>query len=631
MRDRTLLALLLADRSSDAPALLEEAIWRVLQWRLLCWIDADAPWREAWEAVRRAPSARAEAALTGAWGLPGRRTPLVPPPAALDALRTLEPAGPEALEDHYQALMGLRLGPEGLEEAGEDRWERGAWYTPEHLAEAVLAGAIDPLLHRADALRVVDPACGGGRLLRGAAARIGAALGGAEHGAARVYGADLDRVAVALTRATLWATGAPRSAPLPHWTEHIAWGHALLGATPARLAGADPETWCRDPLGADAPGAPPLHWHQRFPEVFSPSRGPAHPSEGWPGGFDAVVGNPPWIAHVGRAARPLPPRVRALYTRHDRAFAGYRTTHGLFVHLGARLLRPGGRLALVLPTSVADLDGYAPTRAAHDALCAVPAPLEHYPGHEFEGVFQPCMVLVSQRSAGPCQPPETWPLVCRALDAAGQRLLARLAALPPVAPATFGERGLQTDRRIRAALLCGDGPDAAHPIPLRRGQDIRAFRRLPPGCHGEAQVIGPLLRQERGEVLVRQTARFPVAAVSDGIAFRNSILAGFAVGPWTPHALTAWLNSAPVRWLHFHRYRDAREGMPQVKIKHLRSTPMAPEWLLPELDRIGKEADGVGLSATMQGALDRLVGGAWGLSEAELARVAGWAAGMGGI
>ncbi|GAB2798227.1 N-6 DNA methylase [Streptomyces chlorus] len=39
-----------------------------------------------------------------------------------------------------------------------------------------------------------------------------------------------------------------------------------------------------------------FHWHLEFPEVFSvpESGGGAQPGTGWVGGFDAVVGNPPW-------------------------------------------------------------------------------------------------------------------------------------------------------------------------------------------------------------------------------------------------------------------------------------------------------------------------------------------------
>ena len=63
---------------------------------------------------------------------------------------------------------------------------------------------------------------------------------------------------------------------------------------------------------------------------------------------------------------------------------------------------------------------------------------------------------------------------------------------------------------------------------------------------------------QRVGALVRQTARYPIAAVSDGMAFRNSLLAVFGNEQWPAAALAWLLNSALVRWLHFMRFRDAR-------------------------------------------------------------------------
>jgi len=37
-----------------------------------------------------------------------------------------------------------------------------------------------------------------------------------------------------------------------------------------------------------------FHWHAAFPAVFSPKRGAGSASAGWAGGFDLVLGNPPW-------------------------------------------------------------------------------------------------------------------------------------------------------------------------------------------------------------------------------------------------------------------------------------------------------------------------------------------------
>ena len=100
-----------------------------------------------------------------------------------------------------------------------------------------------------------------------------------------------------------------------------------------------------------------FHWHLAFPQVFAN------------GGFDLLIGNPPWIAHAGRAAQPLAPQVKAFSKTVYRSFAGYPTTHGMFVERTARLLAPSGGLGLIIPSSLSELPSYEPTRLAHDAVC----------------------------------------------------------------------------------------------------------------------------------------------------------------------------------------------------------------------------------------------------------------------
>src|SRR6185436_356940 len=78
-----------------------------------------------------------------------------------------------------------------------------------------------------------------------------------------------------------------------------------------------------------------FHWHLEFAEVFAR------------GGFDVVLGNPPWIAHAGRASQRLAPAVKRFFACNYPSFADYPTTHGMFVHLAARVLREGGHLGLV--------------------------------------------------------------------------------------------------------------------------------------------------------------------------------------------------------------------------------------------------------------------------------------------
>src|SRR5215213_6977915 len=88
-----------------------------------------------------------------------------------------------------------------------DRRRRGAWATPPPLVAHVLDHTLDPLLRgrpRGGQLTVLDPACGDGRFLTAAAARIAAHAGGtAEQAAANCIGFEIDPAAAASARIAL--------------------------------------------------------------------------------------------------------------------------------------------------------------------------------------------------------------------------------------------------------------------------------------------------------------------------------------------------------------------------------------------------------------------------------------------
>jgi hypothetical protein len=116
-----------------------------------------------------------------------------------------------------------------------------------------------------------------------------------------------------------------------------------------------------------------LHWRLAFPEVFAR------------GGFDAVIGNPPWDMVRGDSgvgtARDDRRRLARFATEFFRGAGIYRVEPGahanqfqLFVERSLQLLRPGGRLGLVLPggalsdTSSAALRRHLFDRAGVDAI-----------------------------------------------------------------------------------------------------------------------------------------------------------------------------------------------------------------------------------------------------------------------
>ncbi|HVR18804.1 MAG TPA: N-6 DNA methylase, partial [Polyangiaceae bacterium] len=297
----------------------------------------------------------------------------------------------------------------------------GSHYTSRALAERVVEATVAPLLGErpsADdvlALRVCDPAVGSGAFLVAAcrvlARRVAEAWGDASEPTlvararalvanASLFGVDRDPLAIETARRALAACVGPAAAG---FERNLVVGDALLD-----------------------------DFEALFPDVARV------------GGFAAFVGNPPWVSYAGRAAQPLEPELRAEYTKRYRGFAGYRNLQGLFVERAAALLRPGGRLGLLLPSSMSELAGYAATRRAHDRWCAPDSELPDIGEGGFEGVFQPCMVLLSTRRQAPLDDAAnaTWSLERPDLDATDRALLEKLAR-EPLPAHLFGERGLQ--------------------------------------------------------------------------------------------------------------------------------------------------------------------------------------------
>ena len=165
--------------------------------------------------------------------------------------------------------------------AGTGRKSGGSYYTPPALVDCLLDSALDPLLDEAVktgrtrreqerallALTVCDPACGSGRFLVAAAGRIARRLAFVRTGDPQpppaalrralretlttcVYGVDLDPLAVELAKVALWLETGEPGRPLRSWDERIKVGNALLGATPALLAGGIPDAAFR-PLEED--------------------------------------------------------------------------------------------------------------------------------------------------------------------------------------------------------------------------------------------------------------------------------------------------------------------------------------------------------------------------------------------
>ncbi|MFX0162573.1 MAG: Eco57I restriction-modification methylase domain-containing protein [Candidatus Hodarchaeota archaeon] len=85
----------------------------------------------------------------------------------------------------------------------------------------------------------------------------------------------------------------------------------------------------------------PFDWEEVFPEVFRDARR----------GFDFVLGNPPWISFGLRGTQKIS-KSFARYFRDNYWSMEYKGSfYALFIELGIRLLKEGGKLGFIVPDS----------------------------------------------------------------------------------------------------------------------------------------------------------------------------------------------------------------------------------------------------------------------------------------
>jgi hypothetical protein len=538
---------------------------------------------------------------------------------------------PELLGGVFEALLALEIGGDPSERRlgfTRRRRQTGSFFTPSALSREVVQRAFAALeagrLHAGE-LSICDPACGAGAFLIAAArsllaARRERALEAAEPFDERaerrriadgLAGVDIDPLAVAVSELALWSfVRDPELAPA--CVGQLFTGDALIGDAFGEL-----ESLRGEPQAFD--------WRAAFPGRSS---------------FDLVIGNPPWIAYAGRATQPLAPERRAWLARRYAAFRGYPTLHAVFVERAAELA-PRGVIALVVPSPIADLDGYRPLRRVLSATHVACEPLLEFGQDAFVEVTQPCFALIA-RPRDPALPPPDEPARPLLLDERARHgaparavsipsALARLRSELKLPGELFREMGFQSTRAVTAALLARmDSPSAEHSYPLLEGRDISEFRVRAPRLY--LRPDRSLLARERcrlrapedyREVLlvVRQTAKAPIAALHSGVPFRNSLLAGFETEGLPAPFLVGLLNSALYRAYHLSTQRDARQAIfPQVKIAHLRALPRPPAGREREKARVAEIVRAVGpagITPESKQELDALVFALFGFANSD--------------
>jgi hypothetical protein len=247
----------------------------------------------------------------------------------------------------------------------------------------------DACLAELQTVRLLDPACGSGAFLieafdqfhrryqeinerlrelrRGEPSLFDADRTILRH---NLYGVDLNGEAVQIARLSVWIKTAERGKELTDLDGTIRAGNSIVD---------DPAL---DPRA--------LEWRSAFPEVFAD------------GGFDVVVGNPPYVR------QELLGEVKPYLSRRFAAYHGMADLYVYFFERGLTLLRPGGRLSFIVTNKWMKAGYGAPLRRLFGERARVEAVIDF--GHAKQifadaDVF-PSIVVVAKPAEGEAPAPE---------------------------------------------------------------------------------------------------------------------------------------------------------------------------------------------------------------------------------
>lgn len=320
-------------------------------------------------------------------------------------------------------------------------------------------------------------------------------------------------------------------------------------------------------------------WDAEFPNVFAS------------GGFNAVLGNPPYLSYSGRQAVSLDEDLHKYYSRHYPG-SGWQTSHGLFIAKAHALA--SRMVGLIVPDQVGHLEGYKSVRAVvtdQSSLVAV----RYWGENVFPGVVTPALTFVSDKSYNGATE-------VRAINGSSAEcvILPGQAWIPPsphadlldklqtqAAPLTncFADPGVHTGNCSKKLVLAIDEAPPGS-VPVLEGKQVGRYVCRRPNkvlrldykaAKKEYFRIGPVERYQNARFVIRQTASYPIVGPRrHADYFRNSLLALYP-----PHDdrdvrfVVAILNSRLMRYVYRVLIAEsAQRAFPQVKVRSLRSLPI---------------------------------------------------------
>lgn len=247
-------------------------------------------------------------------------------------------------------------------------------------------------------IKVLDPACGSGAFLVAAFdhliaeyERVNRAIAEWNNAPGQMglfdldrqilqenlFGVDLNPESVEITKLSLWLKTARRDKPLNNLDGNLRCGNSLVEPPDASAPPA-----LREAFAALPPETRAFDWRAAFPQVF------AH------GGFDVVLGNPPYVRQ--QMLGPLKPYLARRYA----SYHGVADLYVYFYERGLELLAPAGKLSFIVTNKWLRAGYGEPLRRLFSERAVLEEIIDfgHAPIFEDADTF-PCILLARRRAA----------------------------------------------------------------------------------------------------------------------------------------------------------------------------------------------------------------------------------------
>lgn len=253
-----------------------------------------------------------------------------------------------------------------IEEKPEVRKAGGVYYTPQYIVDYIVKNTVGKLTEgRTPAeisnLRIVDPACGSGSFLLGAYQYLldvhkqyyadhGVKTGKKESPVNpdgsltsaekkrillnNIYGVDIDVNAVEVTKLSLLLKCLEGETETSIARQQQLWHERILPTLDNNIKSGnsliDIDFYSTQLDFGEEKKIKPFNWQKAFPEVFQK------------GGFDVVLGNPPYVR------QELLGNQKAYFEGHYRVYHGMADLYSYFIEKGIGLLKPGGLFGIIV-------------------------------------------------------------------------------------------------------------------------------------------------------------------------------------------------------------------------------------------------------------------------------------------